>query len=308
MTGRGRAVLIAAGLLLALSVALPAAIASYRHGITVVARSGDVAMSAWLPWSTDGLLIAALVTVWVRRLTGRTVGAGPWAAYAAGMVAVVATNVAAATPTAEGVVVAIWPPVVVAIVLELVALQVTPDHRVPAGDGMGDDPADGWESDDWEGPPDWWADEPTVAPSTIAEYAAARTVHSGPDRLDRDRPEPVGPDRSADVEPVRDRSGPVRLRGVRTADGRTSSGPDRPADRLRSDVGESGRAWSQPVRPRSEPVVDEHLAAVQALADRTGARPTRQAVRDLTGVGAGRADRLRCAVVVAGERADGAAS
>lgn len=42
--------------------------------------------------------------------------------------------------------------------------------------------------------------------------------------------------------------------------------------------------------------VDEHQEAVQKLADQLGKRPSRQAVRDLTGVGATRADRLRNAV------------
>lgn len=220
MTGRGRAVLVAGGLLLALSVALPAAVASYRHGITVVARSGDVAMSRWLPWSTDGLLIAALVTVWVRRLTGRAVGAGPWAAYAAGMVAVVATNVAAAQLTVEGVLVAVWPPVVVAIVLELVALQLAPDRPAPAGDEAGE----GWESDA-DGPPDWWATAPDSAPSTVAEYAALRGL-PGP------RP-PASPARPGALPPA----------GGAVGEAAPAPGDDRAAEREstghgRADTGE----------------------------------------------------------------------
>lgn len=58
-----------------------------------------------------------------------------------------------------------------------------------------------------------------------------------------------------------------------------------------------------PALEQEEPAVDqvrrdEHYEAVQRLADDLGQRPTRQAVRDLTGVGATRADRLRNAVVV----------
>lgn len=50
----------------------------------------------------------------------------------------------------------------------------------------------------------------------------------------------------------------------------------------------------------AQPSDDEHFSAVQDLADQLGRRPTRQAVRDLTGVGATRADRLRNAVRTGG--------
>lgn len=68
---------------------------------------------------------------------------------------------------------------------------------------------------------------------------------------------------------------------------------------------------AEPVQDEDEPVqlhavdepADAHLPAVQALADRLGTRPTRAAVRELTGVGAGRADRLRNAVHVTEEAA-----
>lgn len=113
------------GALLVLAVGAPAAVASYRHARTVVERSGDLAMAPWLPLTTDGMLLAALVVIWVRRLSGQAIGRGPWAAFWTGMAATVAANLAAAPPTVEGYVVALWPPICLAITLELVALVTT---------------------------------------------------------------------------------------------------------------------------------------------------------------------------------------
>lgn len=126
------------GSIIAGVVGVPAAVASYRHGIAVVDRSGDEAMASWLPMTTDGLLLAALVALWVRRMTGRQTGVGPWAAFGVGLVMTVATNLAGArqhipsgpigVAHVEVVGVALWPPLCLAIVLELVALIVVPDR------------------------------------------------------------------------------------------------------------------------------------------------------------------------------------
>lgn len=122
-------------------VGLPAGVASYRHGIEVVrTHSTDPAMADWLPMTTDGLLLAALVVMWARRMTGRRIGTGPWAAFLLGLTATLLTNLGAANITPWGIGVALWPPICLAIVLELVALVVTPDRAetghqtvVPAG-------------------------------------------------------------------------------------------------------------------------------------------------------------------------------
>lgn len=62
--------------------------------------------------------------------------------------------------------------------------------------------------------------------------------------------------------------------------------------------GEVGPAAEQPEPSADQARTDPHFDAVQSLADEMGQRPTRQAVRTLTGVGATRADRLRNAVLV----------
>jgi hypothetical protein len=88
-------------------------------------------MAPWLALTTDGMLLAALVVIWVRRHRGEHVKAGPWAAFWAGMAATIAANLAAALPTPVGLVVAMWPPVCLAITLELVALVAYPAKQHP---------------------------------------------------------------------------------------------------------------------------------------------------------------------------------
>lgn len=126
------------GTAVAAVVGVPAAVASYRHGMTVIERSSDPGMAAWLPMTTDGLLLAALVALWVRRLTRRSTGVGPWSAFGLGLVATTATNLAGARgyiekspgfwDVAEAVGWAVWPPICLAIVLEIVAWMVVPDR------------------------------------------------------------------------------------------------------------------------------------------------------------------------------------
>jgi hypothetical protein len=74
----------------------PAAVASYRHARDVITEHGDPVMAPWLALTTDGMLLAALVVIWVRRHRRDPVGLGPWAAFWAGMTATIAANFAAA--------------------------------------------------------------------------------------------------------------------------------------------------------------------------------------------------------------------
>jgi hypothetical protein len=126
----------------------PAAVASYRHARDVIAQHGDPVMAPWLALTTDGMLLAALVVIWVRRHRHEHVKAGPWAAFWTGMAATMAANLAAAQQTPVGIVVALWPPVCLAITLELVALLASPakQHAITTnplpGRWIADTPAD----------------------------------------------------------------------------------------------------------------------------------------------------------------------
>jgi hypothetical protein len=108
-----------------------AAVASYRHARDVVTEHGDPVMAPWLALTTDGMLLAALVVIWVRRHRREPVGVGPWAAFWAGMAATIAANLAAAQATPVGIVVALWPPICLAITLELIALVASPTKHHP---------------------------------------------------------------------------------------------------------------------------------------------------------------------------------
>ncbi|MFR9803135.1 DUF2637 domain-containing protein [Pseudonocardia sp. RS010] len=180
----------------------PAAVASYRHARDVIARAGDPVMAPWLALTTDGMLVAALVVIWHRRHRGEAAGRGPWAAFWAGMVATIAANLAAAEPTVTGYVVALWPPVCLAITLELVALvahrtarpgeggtaeghtagaeiAVEPLALVASGEDM---PADDLGEPD---PARWWADAPPAGDQAgepgveVGEDRAAELIRSG---------------------------------------------------------------------------------------------------------------------------------
>jgi hypothetical protein len=63
-----------------LVVLAPAAVASYLHHWTVVARH-DPDMADWLPITTDGMLLAALVVIWGARATRDPAGLWVWLAF-----------------------------------------------------------------------------------------------------------------------------------------------------------------------------------------------------------------------------------
>ncbi len=106
-------------ILAVLAVAFVAAIASYDHQRALAELAGE-GWRAWLlPVSVDGLVVAASMSMLVRRRVGLPAGALAWVSLLAGIGASLAANVAAADPTAVGRVVAAWPPVALLLAWEL---------------------------------------------------------------------------------------------------------------------------------------------------------------------------------------------
>lgn len=102
-----------------LAVAVVAAVASYDHQRALVALAGE-GWRAWLlPVSVDGLIVAASMSMLVRRRAGMPAGALAWASLLAGIGASLAANFAAAEPTVVGRVVAAWPPIALLLAWEL---------------------------------------------------------------------------------------------------------------------------------------------------------------------------------------------
>jgi hypothetical protein len=127
----------------------PAAVASYNHAAKVAQRYGETRDQAvWLPLTTDGMLVAALIVMYVHRWRGEPVGRAPWFAFIAGTVATLAANLAAADLTAGSgdpweiagrLAVAVWPPIAFALTLELIAKMIEFLRPVAV-----DTPADVW--------------------------------------------------------------------------------------------------------------------------------------------------------------------
>jgi len=115
-----------------LVVAVIAAVASYWHARAFAAAhapnsvDGAPDMSPWLPLTTDGMVIAALLVIWTRRLTGQKTGAVPYGVLALGLVATVGANLASAGTGPGGWLVAAWAPVTFAVCDVCVALLAGP--------------------------------------------------------------------------------------------------------------------------------------------------------------------------------------
>lgn len=187
------------------AVGVPAAVASYRHAHDVIALNGDPVMAPWLPLSVDGMLVAALVVIWVRRHRGDRAGVFPWLAFGFGMVVTILANLAAvAEPKPEAVAVALFPPLALAITLELVALiayrsgpRRTPAEQpvsVPDAQTEPSEPIvigylDEVDEHEDDGSLDWWADAPDVAAATRSNAAEQPNSNQHRAVQDDDAPE-----------------------------------------------------------------------------------------------------------------------
>jgi hypothetical protein len=300
----------------------PAAVASYRHARDVITQHGDPVMAPWLALTTDGMLLAALVVIWVRRHRHEPVRVGPWAAFWAGMTATIAANLAAAQSTPTGIVVALWPPICLAITLELIALVASPTKHHPVTSTL---PAKSptHVPDHAQPVP---AHNPAVtgldnrAPETRETGASDEPGHD----TGTDRGHAVGERPAADLDyatgaapaataPATNGHVPVRVPtspAPDPRDGSTPAGPA-PASKYRSGAEPTHQTGHSehhdPVRTGRVPDGDI-LAWLSEQTDTTGKVPGRRKVIDKWAIGSPRADRLRRIVHAEAARSATAAS
>jgi hypothetical protein len=266
----------------------PAAIASYHHARDVIAQHGDPVMAPWLALTTDGMLLAALVVIWVRRHRSEPVKAGPWA----GMTATIAANLAAAHPTPIGIVVALWPPVCLAITLELVALVAYPAQQHPNVTGA--------QRGRWTGQvPDDAHPGPGPVPAEPAREARAPQTRAAGHDIDGENRRPLDyvpaePTAKTRHEPA---AGPTGTNGHPSGLEHAAPG--------QSQRDASSRA-GQPTVPEhshndqapSGGVPDDHILAWLRERERaTGKVPGRRQMIEQWALGSTRADRLRATVI-----------
>lgn len=249
------------------SVGGPAAVASYHHAYVVALKYGESEGRAeWLPLTTDGMLVAALIVMYSRRWQGQPVGKVPWLAFITGGIATLAANLAAAditsAPTLGDIVgrlaVAAFAPIAFAVTLELVGTMFG-FLRKQAVDT-----------------PDEWLWKIGI-PEYVYRPVIAEPVPAGP--LDSSLvPVPV-PAATYPPEPAAVPA-PARARTRRTRPAVPVAVPAVPAD-------------PGTLSPDDERVREE----AQAKADAAGSLPSVRDLRAGYGLGSGRATRIRAHLV-----------
>jgi hypothetical protein len=117
-------------------VAITAAVISFSHVRTVAIRAGETELTSWLlPVSIDGAVVAAVSVLLADSRAGRRPGHLTWLLLTLGISASLAANIASAEPTATARAVAAWPPLALALGIEVLAgLARRGDSYRPAGD------------------------------------------------------------------------------------------------------------------------------------------------------------------------------
>jgi hypothetical protein len=109
-------------------VAVVAAVTSYDHMRVLAERAGEAWKAFLVPLAVDGLVVSASTVLIARRRAGRSAGLLPWLAWLGGVGASVAANVAAAQPTTVGRLVALVPPLALAVSFELLRSLMAAAH------------------------------------------------------------------------------------------------------------------------------------------------------------------------------------
>lgn len=112
-----------------------AAAISFDH---IMEAAGDHWYAPLMPLSVDGLMVAGSIALFLERAAGRWGGVLAWTATLLGLSASLAANVAAADPGLQGVLVAGWPPVALALAFELLirVRRRTPVEPLTQSEGL----------------------------------------------------------------------------------------------------------------------------------------------------------------------------
>src|SRR3954454_12144628 len=103
-------------------VAVTAAVISFSHVRALALRAGESELTSWLlPVSIDGAVVAAVSVLLADSRAGRRPAPLTWLLLTLGLAASLAANVASAEPTPTARAVAAWPPVALALGIEVLA-------------------------------------------------------------------------------------------------------------------------------------------------------------------------------------------
>jgi len=104
------------------TVALTAAVISFSHVNRLAVEAGESETAAWLlPVSIDGAVVAAVAVILADSRAGRRPAGLTWLLLGLGLAGSLAANIASAEPTLTARCVAAWPPVAVALGIEVMA-------------------------------------------------------------------------------------------------------------------------------------------------------------------------------------------
>jgi len=113
-------------------VALTAAVISFSHVRRLAVEAGETELAAWLlPISIDGAIVAAVAVILADSRAGRRPAGLTWLLLLLGLSSSLAANIASAEPTLTARAVAAWPPIALALGIEVLAGRARRRDDVP---------------------------------------------------------------------------------------------------------------------------------------------------------------------------------
>ena len=104
------------------AVASTAAVISFQHVRTLTSRAGESDLTSWLlPVSIDGAIVAAVAVLLADSRAGRRPTALTWLLLSLGLAGSLAANIASAEPAPAARAVAAWPPIALALGIEVLS-------------------------------------------------------------------------------------------------------------------------------------------------------------------------------------------